>query len=158
MSNNQELSMVCNNEKRKNVSNDLKLSECSDENLYDVKVHTYDDRKKHKECTLGNHSVYLLIQDVSEYYANDIENSVYYQCVCLECGRMEDFKMSIGDRRKVVNAHLDPRTSLLSFYDARKKYLELKGEQLSDEEISIKLNTYYDSLQKGMPSKEKILK
>lgn len=71
---------------------------------------------------------------------------------------MEDFKMSIGDRRKVVNTHLDPMASLLSFYDTRKKYLELKDEQLSDEEISIKLNTYYASLQEEMPSKKKILK
>jgi len=127
MSNNQELSIGCSKRKSKNVAKVLKLSERSDENLYDVIVHTYEDRNKHKECTLGNHSVYLLIQDVSENYANDMENSVYYQCVCLKCGRMGDFKMSIGDRIKVVNAHLDPMISLLSFYDIRKKYLELKG-------------------------------
>ncbi len=36
-----------------------------------------------------------------------------------------------------------------------KKYLELKGEKLSDEEISIRLNTYYDSLQEKVTSRKK---
>lgn len=157
MSDNQELSIACSERKSKNVSRNLKLSECSDESLYDVIVHTYEDRNRHKECTLGNHSIYLLIQDVSENYASNMESSVYYQCACLKCGRLDDFKMSIRNRRKVVNTHLDSITSLLSFYNVRKKYLELKGEQLSDEEISLELNTFYDSLQEEMTSKNKKL-
>lgn len=48
MSNNQELSIACSKSKSKNVSKDLKLSECSDEKLYNVIVHTYEDRKNMK--------------------------------------------------------------------------------------------------------------
>ena len=65
------------------LSKEFKSTRQSDKNLYDVIVHDYDSRKKHKECPLNNHSVYLLIEDVSENYANDMENKTYFQCICL---------------------------------------------------------------------------
>lgn len=117
----------------------------TDKSLYDVIVHSYENRKKYKECPLNNHSVYLLIEDVSENYATAVENGVYFQCVCLECGRIGDFKMSRADRRKVVDTHFDSMTTLSLFYEIREKYLELKSEQLSNEEIAISLNAYYSS-------------
>lgn len=137
MDSNEELSAL--------YSKEFELSDKTDKNLYDVVVHTYESRKKYRECPLSNHSVYLFIEDVSENYANDMENRVYFRCVCLECGRMEDFSMSRSDRNKVVDTHFDSMTSLLSFYEVREKYLELKSKRLSDEEIAINLNAYYSS-------------
>lgn len=123
------------------MSNTEELSIATEKNLnslYDIVVHGYENRKRKTECHLGNHRVYLLIQDVSKKYASSMENSVYYQSVCLECGKMEDFKMSISDRRKVIDTRLAPMEALLSFYEVRKIYLKLKDEKLSDEEIAIK--------------------
>ncbi len=170
MSNNMELSIVVEKRKRNKVSKDLNseikrdlemleqhFSQKTDNNLYDVIVHDYED-KRYKECPLGNHSVFLLIEDVSEKYVNDMENSVYYQCVCLECGTKENFKMSIADRKRVVDTHMEPMAVLMEFYKVREKYLELKNEQLSNEEITISLNNYYDSLQEKTTVRQKLLK
>lgn len=171
MSNNMELSIVVEKRKRKKVSKDLNseikrdlemleqhFNQKADNNLYDVVVHAHEDKKRHIECPLGNHSVFLLIEDVSENYANDMENSVYYQCACLGCGRKENFKMSIADRRRVVDTHMEPMAALMAFYEVREKYLELKKEQLSNEEITISLNNYYDSLQAKTAVRQKLLK
>ncbi len=122
------------------MKNDINIT---DEELYSVTVYNEEDRKKHDSCRLEKHSLFLFIQDVSEKYACAAENSVYYECVCLDCGKYADFKMPIKDRARVVRTNMDPMGALLSFYDIRKKYLQLKHQSLSNEQIAEQLNAFY---------------
>lgn len=122
------------------MKNDINIT---DEELYSVTVYNQEDRKKHDSCRLDQHGLFLFIEDVSEKYTGAAENSVYYECVCLDCGKHADFKMSINDRTRVVCTNKDPVDALLSFYDIRKKYLQLKQQSLSNEQIAQQLNEFY---------------
>jgi hypothetical protein len=108
--------------------------------LYDVKVHAYDEMDENSKC---EHELCLFIEDVSSEYQGDLENNVYNTCVCLECGLYSDYKISKDALNRIVNIDRDPMTSLLSFYDVRKKYLELKQSGLTMDEIENAIASYY---------------
>jgi hypothetical protein len=108
--------------------------------IYDVKVHAYDDEMdENSKC---EHELCLFIEDVSSEYQSDLENNVY-TCVCLECGLHSDYKISKNALNRIVNIDKDSMTALLSFYDVRKKYLELKQLSLPTDEIANAIASYY---------------
>ena len=111
--------------------------------LYEVRVFNEDDRKNNKSCKLEQHKALLYIDDVSEKYSNDMENNVYYECICLECGKHKDYKMSLNDRRHIIKTNLSPMETFMSFYEVRKRYLELIKQNCTVEEIIDNLNSFY---------------
>ena len=111
--------------------------------LYEVIVFDEDDRKKYRSCKLEQHKALLYIDDVSEKYSNDMENNVYYECICLDCGKHKDYKMSLCDRRHIIKTNLLPMETFMSFYEVRKRYLELIQKKYTLEEIIDNLNSFY---------------
>ena len=107
-----------------------------------------DDRKNNESCKLEQHKALLYIDDVSEKYSNDMENNVYYECICLECGKHKDYKMSLNDRRHIIKTNLSPMETFMSFYEVRKRYLELIKQNCTVEEIIDNLNSFYKKNQK----------
>ncbi len=120
--------------------------------LYEVRVFNEDDRKNNESCKLEQHKALLYIDDVSEKYSNDIENNVYYECICLDCGKHKDYKMSLSDRRHTIKTNLSPMENFMSFYEVRKKYLELLEQDYTLEEIIDKLNSLYKKNQEQGPT------
>ena len=119
--------------------------------LYEVRVFNEDDRKNNKSCKLEQHKALLYIDDVSEKYSNDMENNVYYECICLECGKHKDYKMSLNDRRHIIKTNLSPMETFMSFYEVRKRYLELIKQNCTVEEIIDNLNSFYKKNQEQGP-------
>ncbi len=119
--------------------------------LYEVRVFNEDDRKNNESCKLEQHKALLYIDDVSEKYSNDMENNVYYECICLECGKHKDYKMSLSDRRHIIKTNLSPMETFMSFYEVRKRYLELIKQNCTVEEIIDNLNFFYKKNQEQEP-------
>ena len=119
--------------------------------LYEVRVFNEDDRKNNESCKLEQHNALLYIDDVSEKYSNDMENNVYYECICLECGKHKDYKMSLNDRRHIIKTNLSPMETFMSFYEVRKRYLELIKQNCTVEEIIDNLNSFYKKNQEQGP-------
>ena len=119
--------------------------------LYEVRVFNEDDRKNNESCKLEQHKALLYIDDVSEKYSNDMENNVYYECICLECGKHKDYKMSLDDRRHIIKTNLSPMETFMSFYEVRKRYLELIKQNCTVEEIIDNLNSFYKKNQEQGP-------
>lgn len=119
--------------------------------LYEVRVFNEDDRKNNESCKLEQHKALLYIDDVSEKYSNDMENNVYYECICLECGKHKDYKMSLNDRRHIIKTNLSPMETFMSFYEVRKRYLELIKQNCTVEEIIDNLNSFYKKNQEQGP-------
>mgnify|MGYP005770612647 CR=1 FL=1 len=119
--------------------------------LYEVRVFNEDDRKNNESCKLEQHKALLYIDDVSEKYSNDMENNVYYECICLECGKHKDYKMSLSDRRHIIKTNLSPMETFMSFYEVRKRYLELIKQNCTVEEIIDNLNSFYKKNQEQEP-------
>lgn len=119
--------------------------------LYEVRVFNEDDRKNNKSCKLEQHKALLYIDDVSEKYSNDMENNVYYECICLECGKHKDYKISLSDRMHIIKTNLSPMEAFMSFYEVRKRYLELRKQNCKVEEIIDNLNSFYKKNQEQGP-------
>ena len=122
-----------------------------DGDIQGVRVFNEDDRKNNKSCKLEQHKALLYIDDVSEKYSNDMENNVYYECICLECGKHKDYKMSLNDRRHIIKTNLSPMETFMSFYEVRKRYLELIKQNCTVEEIIDNLNSFYKKNQEQGP-------
>ena len=80
-----------------------------------------------------------------------MENNVYYDCICLECGKYKDYKMSLVDRRHIIKTNLSPMETFMSFYEVRKRYLELIKQNCTVEEIIDNLNSFYKKNQEQGP-------
>lgn len=120
--------------------------------LYGVGVSNEDDRKNNKSCKLEQHKALLYIDDVSEKYSNDMENNVYYECICLECGKHKDYKMPLNDRRHIIKTSLSPMETFMSLYEVRKRCLELIKQNCTIEEIIDNLNSFYKKNQEQGPA------
>ncbi len=83
-----------------------------------------DDSYK-EDCRYQLHGPFLFMEDVSERYACACESKVYYQCACLECGKVTDYKMDRGDRS--VTVYTNKKDALDDFYAIRERYIQFKS-------------------------------
>ena len=90
-------------------------------------------------CRLGHKGPFLFVEDMSYSYSSALENKVYYRCFCLECGKLDDYKMSREDRRLLIKID-DIDYSTCSIDDIRKEYFQLLSAGLSGEEAVSMLN------------------
>lgn len=93
------------------------------------------------DCKRG-HGPYLFLKDMSHIYANDIENNVYYKCICLECSLLSDYKMTRTDRKMLVDIN-SKDNKLSEFYAIRERYEKLKELGIDKEEIIKTINEEY---------------
>lgn len=100
----------------------------------EVKLHYARDFIDKGDCKLGLHQVFLFIGDESKLYANDAENGVYFTCACLNCGRIDTYKMSQKDRRQTIYTQMK-EFSAEDFYKVRARYLELQNSNVETEQI-----------------------
>jgi hypothetical protein len=94
-------------------------------------------------CRLGNHKNYLFLEDVSYKYASSLENKVYYDCICLECGITKEFRMDRASRRRVIYTNTSREDTLLLLPQIKDKYIELRNKGLNGEEISNIINSSF---------------
>lgn len=102
-----------------------------------------DSKIQKERCRLGLHSHYLFIKDVSELFASDVENKVYYECICLDCGKHSVYQMSVFDRKNLIRVHEDALISLSLYPEVRGYYDSLKMQNKADDEITTQLNDFY---------------
>ena len=91
----------------------------------------------------NNESVSLTKEEVELLVKYFTSCNVYYECICLECGKHKDYKMSLNDRRHIIKTNLSPMETFMSFYEVRKRYLELIKQNCTVEEIIDNLNSFY---------------
>lgn len=119
--------------------------------LYEVRVFYEDDKRNNKSCKLEQHKVLLYIEDVSEKYSSAMENRAYYECICLDCGKHKDYRVHSHDRRYMIKTNLSPIEAFESFYEVRKRYLELLKQNYSLKRVVDNLNFFYKKRQEQGP-------
>ena len=93
-------------------------------------------------CRLG-HGPFLFLEDVSKEYASSVEHRTVYRCVCLTCGKQDDYEISRYDRRRTVFTHKNYSDTLVEQKNIKKEYLEQKKLGFSDEIIVANINQNY---------------
>jgi hypothetical protein len=96
------------------------------ESVYDVRVHALGEKRV--KCS---HDICLYVESIDQEYST---------CICLDCGLYNKFKT---ENTRIINTNTDSMSALLSFYQVREKYLELKKENLDKSIICEELNNAY---------------
>lgn len=107
--------------------------------LYSVKPHHKDD-ETNESCKFG-HSAFLFLEDVTNQYASDCENRVYFHCICLECGAYGDF--CVSGLNKIIYTNTDSQNAFDSYYKVRSRYLKLRENNNNISNIVDTMNHEY---------------
>ena len=75
---------------------------------------------------------------MSHNYVSGLENRVYYRCFCLECGRFDDYQISVQDWRLVIKIDdIDYSTASINHirerYSDCEKYYAMSKKNYDDE-------------------------
>ena len=108
-------------------------------NLIHITNYYRRDENNNKACSLGHKEPFLFVEDMSHNYVSGLENRGYYRCFCLECGRFDDYQMSVQDWRLVIKIE-DIDYSTASINHIRERYFELLNTGLTNEEAVSMLN------------------
>lgn len=98
---------------------------------------------KDVSCNKFGHGPFLFLEDVSREYASSVEHRTVYRCVCLTCGKQDDYEISRYDRRRTVFTHKNYSDTLVEQKNIKKEYLEQKELGFSDEIIVANINQNY---------------
>lgn len=86
----------------------------------------------------GEHGPFLFVRDRS----NEFESGIYYECICLQCGRYDVFSLKDLDIFEIINTHKDNLQSILEEVPHIRREL-LDNDGLSLNEKVIKINNEY---------------